>query len=49
MNVKQDPPRDIRDQIGPPPSVPPGFFGEITYHFKDGAVVLVDVKQTFKP
>lgn len=40
---------DVRDQIGPAPSVPPGFWGDVTFRFQDGKAVFVEVKQSFKP
>ena len=50
MKPPSDPkPTELSDQVGPPPKAPPGFFGEATYHFKDGVLVYVEFKQGFKP
>lgn len=49
MKPVEQKPSDLSDQVGPPPKAPPGFFGEATYHFKDGVLVYVEIKQGFKP
>lgn len=36
------------EQVGPPPKAPPGFWGEVTYRFQDGEVVVVEIKQSHK-
>lgn len=37
---------DLHEQVGPPPSVPAGFWGEVIYRYQDGAAVYVEVRQT---
>lgn len=36
------------EQIWPAPEVPVGFWGEVTYFFRDGKAVSVDVKRSYK-
>lgn len=37
---------DLRLLIGDAPTVPPGFWGKVTFHYRDGASCFVEVTQT---